>query len=130
MARPFNLVPERRLDFARTIFKDACDHAFSGYRGFEGVDYDIASSTVNRLELRFGGYVIASAGNKQSLEKCQVVHSRMMDYLRDSDSQPLELTDSMKKWALLKGLERSIGLALQKLILRRSFDGRCELCPD
>ena len=116
--------------FARTIFKDACEHAFFDYRGFEGVDYAIHSSRIDWHELMFDGYTIASADDKKQLERCQEVHRRMMDYFRELDNRPQELQQSIKIWLELKGLESEISLSLQKLILKRSFLGHCELCPD
>jgi len=116
--------------FVHTIFNDACEHAFFDYRGFEGVDYAIHSSKIDWHELRFDGYTIASADDKKQLERCQEVHKRIMDYFRNPDNRPQELQQSIKIWLELKRLESEISLSLQKLILKRSFLGHCELCPD
>lgn len=116
--------------FAHTIHKDACDHAFFGYKGFEGVDYAVNSLRLDWHELRFDGLTIALAGDKEQLERCQEVHRRMMDCFRDPHNHPQELQKGVLIWPQLKELESEIGLALQKLILKRSFPGRCELCPD
>lgn len=116
--------------FALTIFRDACDHAFFDYKGFEGVDYAIHSPRSDWHELKLDGYTIASEGDKKHLEMCKEVHQRMMDHFRDPKNQPQELKNSVLIWHQLKELESEIGLALQKLILKRSFLGRCELCPD
>ncbi|MDP2931500.1 MAG: hypothetical protein Q8O05_03245 [Chloroflexota bacterium] len=116
--------------FARTIFNDACEHAFFGYKGFEGVDYAIHSPRIDWHELRLDGYTIASADDKRQLERCQEVNHRMMDYFRDPRNRPQELQQSIKIWLELKRLESEISLSLQKLILKRSFLGHCELCPD
>jgi len=116
--------------FAVTIFNDACDHAFWGYKGFEGVDYAINSQRNDWHELRLDGYTIASAVDKKQLERCQEIHGRMMDFFRDPNNHPAELKQSHKIWLELKKLESQISLSLQKLILKRSFLGHCELCPD
>jgi len=63
-------------DFAHTIHKDACDHAFFGYKGFEGVDYGINPLRPDWYELRFDGLTIALMGDKEELERCQEVHHR------------------------------------------------------
>jgi hypothetical protein len=116
--------------FARTIFNDACDHGFFGYKGFEGVDYVILSPRMDSHELRLDGYTIASASDKKQLETCQEAHQRMMEYYRVSDNYPPEFKESISKLHELKGLESRIFLSLQKLILKRNFLGHCELCPD
>jgi len=116
--------------FARTIFNDACEHAFFDYNGFEGVDYAVHTLRIDWHELMFDGYTIASADDKEQLERCQEVHRRMMDYFRELDNRPQELQQSIKIWLELKGLESEIFLSLQKLVLKRSFLGHCELCPD
>lgn len=116
--------------FVRTIFNDACDHAVFGYKGFEGVDYAISSPRIDLHELRLDGYTIASAGDKKQLERCQEIHGRIMDYFRDPNNHPQEFKEGTSIWHELKGLESEIFLSLQKLILKRSFLGRCELCPD
>ena len=122
--------PGLTSQFARTIFIDACDHAFFGYNGFEGVDYAISLPRIDWHELRFDGYTIASADDKKQLKKCQEVHQRMMDYFRDPNNYPKEFQLSVDIWPKLKGLESKIFLSLQKLIIKRSFFGHCELCPD
>ena len=116
--------------FADTVYKDACDHAFFGYKGFEGVDYAVNSPRLDWYELCFDGWTIALAGDKEQLERCQEVHYRMMDYFRNSHNLPQEFKKSVQIWPQLKKLESEISLALQKLVLKRSFPGRCELCPD
>jgi len=116
--------------FVSTIFGDACDHAFWGYKGFEGVDYAINSQRNDWHELRLDGYTIASAVDKKQLERCQEIHGRMMDFFRDPNNHPEELKQSHKIWLELKELESQISLSLQKLILKRTFLGHCELCPD
>jgi hypothetical protein len=116
--------------FSHTIHKDACDHAFFGYKGFEGVDYAVNSLRLDWHELRFDGLTIALACDKEQLERCQEVHCRMMDCFRHPHNRPQELQKGVHIWHQLKELESEIGLALQKLILKRSFPGRCELCPD
>jgi len=118
------------LHFAKTIYSDICDHAFFGYKGFEQVDYAIHSPRPDCPELRFDGYTIASVIDKAALERCQEVHQRMMVYFRDPHNYPQELKRGMKDWSRLKELESQSNLALQKLILKRTFAGRCELCPD
>lgn len=116
--------------FAYTIFKDTCNHAFFGYKGFEGVNYAIHPLKFDWHELRFDGFTIALSSDKGQLEKSQEVHRRIMDYFRDPDNRPQELQQSVKIWLELKRLESEISLSLQKLILKRSFLGHCELCPD
>ena len=118
------------LHFAKTIYSDICDHAFFGYKGFEQVDYAIHSPRPDCPELRFDGYTIASVIDKAALERCQEMHQRMMVYFRDPHNYPQELKRGMKDWSRLKELESQSNLALQKLILKRTFAGRCELCPD
>jgi hypothetical protein len=54
----------KNLDFW-LLLNDACDHAFFGYKGFEGVDYAILSQRIDSHELRLNGYAIASAGDKK-----------------------------------------------------------------
>lgn len=123
-------IPSLTSHFAHTIFKDACDHSFFGYKGFEGVDYAVNSIRLDWHELRFDGYTIALAVDKKQLEKCQEVHQRMMDYFRDPRNHPEELQKGIHTWPKLKELEVEIALTLKKLILKRTFLGRCELCPD
>lgn len=116
--------------FAYSIHKDACDHAFLGYKGFEGVDYGINSLGPDWHELRFDGLTIVLAGEKELLERCKEVHRRMMDYFRVPHNHPQEFQRGIELWHQLKELESEIGMALQKFILKRTFPGRCELCPD
>ena len=123
-------IPGLTAHFIRTIFNDACDHAFFGHKGFEGVDYAILSPRIDSHELRLGGYTIASVSDKKQLETCQEVHQRMMKYYRDPKNYPMELKEGISVWHELKGLESKIFLSLQKLILKRNFLGHCELCPD
>jgi len=100
------------IQFTRTIFNDASDHAFFGYKGFEGVDYAILSPRIDSHELRLNGYSIAPTSDKKQLETCRGVIQRTIEYYR------------------VFGLESQIFLSLQKLILKRNFLGHCELCPD
>jgi hypothetical protein len=116
--------------FTRTIFNDGCDHAFFGYKGFEGVDYAILSPKTDWHELRLNGYTIVSASEKKQLETCQAAHQRIMEYYRIPDNYPPEFKQSINAWQELKGLESRIFLSFQKLILKRNFLGHCELCPD
>jgi hypothetical protein len=116
--------------FARSVFINACYPALFGYRGFEGADYAVISPRKEWYGLRFDGYDIGVANDKKVLEKCQVIHSKMLDYYRDSSNHPLELQTSVKIRLGLQNLESEIFLELQKLILKRSFLGRCDLCPD
>ncbi|MFC1957548.1 hypothetical protein ACFLX0_01865 [Chloroflexota bacterium] len=116
--------------FVRTIFNDACDHAFFGYKGFEDVDYAILSPRIYSHELRLDGYQIASAADKETLKMCQEVHQRVMAYYRDPKNYPQEFKEGISIWFELKELESDIFLSLQKLILKRSFLGHCELYPD
>jgi hypothetical protein len=116
--------------FAYSIFKDTCDHTFFGYKGFEGVDYTIHPLNIDGYELRFDGFTIALAGDKGQLGKSQEVHRRIMDYFRVPNNQPEELRNGADILSQLEGLESEINLALQKLVLKRNFLGRCELCPD
>lgn len=116
--------------FARTIFNDALDHAFFGYKGFEGVDYAILSPRFDSLELRLDGYTIASASDRKQLEISQKAHQRTMKYYRIPGNYSPELKEGISIWHELKGLESRIFLSLQKLILKRNFLGHCELCPD
>ncbi len=118
------------IHFARTVFNDACDHAFFGYKGFEGVDYAILSPRTDSHELRLDGYTVASASDKKQLEMCQEAHQCTMKYYRISDNRPPEFKEAISIWGELKGLEQEVFLSLQKLILKRSFLGHCELCPD
>jgi hypothetical protein len=123
-------IPGLKINYARTIFNDACDHAFFGNKGFEAVDYTIISKRTNLLELRLDGYSIASACDKKQLEKCQEVHQCTMKYYRISNNRPQDFKEGISIWLELKGLEQEIFLSLQKLILKRSFLDHCELCPD
>ncbi len=116
--------------FAYTIYTDACDHAFFKYRGLEGVDYSITSPRDDWYQLRFGQFPLASADNKEQLEWCQEIHSRMIKDFCDARNQPQELTNSISVWHRVTELESKISLELQKLILKRRFHGWCELCPD
>jgi hypothetical protein len=100
------------------------------YKGFEGVDYTIHPLKIDLYELRFDGFTIALTGDKGQLEKSQEVHRQMMNYFRDRNNQPEELKNGVDILSQLKGLESEISLALQKLVLKRSFLGHCELCPD
>ena len=94
------------------------------------MDYAISLPGIDSHELRLDGYTIASAGDKKQLEICQEAHQRMMGYFRDPNNHPQEFKESISIWHELKGLESEIFLSLQKLILKRSFLGHCELCPD
>ncbi len=116
--------------FAHVIHKDVCAHAFFGHQGYEEVNYAINALRHDRHELRFDGLTIALAGDKKLLERCQEVHRRIMDYFRDRHNHPPELQRGIQIWPQLNELEAEIDLALQKLILKRTFSGRCELCPD
>jgi hypothetical protein len=116
--------------FAHSIYEDACDHAFFNYIGLEGMDYAITSPRADWYQLRFGQFSLASAGNKEQLAQSQEIHSRMIKDFRDAKNQPQELINSISVSHRATELESAILLELQKLILKRSFHGRCELCPD
>ncbi|HEX9896277.1 MAG TPA: helix-turn-helix domain-containing protein [Dehalococcoidales bacterium] len=116
--------------FAYSIYTDACDHAFFKYRGLEGVDYSITSPRADWYQLRFGQFSLASAENKEQLERCQEIHSKMIKDFRDARNQPQELINGISMWHRVTELESAISLELQKLMLKRSFHGQCELCPD
>jgi hypothetical protein len=116
--------------FARTVFTDAYSHALFGPRGFEGVAHTIASTRDHWYQLRLNGYAIASASNKRLLKRCQKIHSQMLDYYRDSRNHSKGLKISIDIRLRLEKLESEIFLMLQKLILRHTFLGRRDLCPD
>lgn len=116
-------------DFARSIFSDVCAHTFFSSTGFEGVGYAIHPFGADKHEVRFDGLTIAS-GDKKRLEKCEEVHSQMLDDFRKPSGIARSLKQAGKMRNKIEELESAIGLELQKLILRRTFGGRCELCPD
>lgn len=116
--------------FAQAIYKDTCDHAFFGYKGFEGADYAVTSRRPDWHELRFDGLTIALSSDAEWLERYREVHQRMMGHFRDPRNRPQQLEKGIQIWYRLKELETEIDLALHKLTLKRTFPGRCELCPD
>ena len=116
--------------FAEAIYKDTCDHAFLSYRRFEGTDYAINPLRPDWHELRFDGLTIALSSDTEWLERCQGVLRRMMARFRDPHNRAPELQKAVQIRCRLKELETKIGLALQKLTLKGTFPGRCELCPD
>jgi DNA-binding CsgD family transcriptional regulator len=116
--------------FAHTIYKDVCGHAFFGYQIFRGAGYAINTLSPDWHELRFCGLPIALADDRDLLEECRKVHGQMMKHFRNPSNQPVELQRGIHLWPQLKELEAKIDLVLQKLILKRTFPGRCDLCPD
>jgi hypothetical protein len=122
--------PGLKSGFAHSVFINACYPALFGFGGFEGADYAVISPRKEWYGLRFDGYDIGAASDKKVLNKCQAIHRQMLDYYCEPSNHPLELQTSVKIRLGLQNLESEIFLELQKLILKRSFLGRCDLCPD
>jgi len=122
--------PGLTADFVFTIVSDVWAHAFHGAEGLEGTDYSTNPSTAGRYDLRVAGYVIATSDDRQALAESQHVHRRLMHHYRSKRSHANSLEAAIKCIKNIKSLEPVMFVSLQKLILKRTFEGRCELCPD
>lgn len=122
--------PGLTSDFVLTIVDDAWAHAFRGAKAFEGVQYSIIPSDAGRYDLRLGGYAIATSDDKQALTESQYIHSNLLNVFRDKANYAKSLTPGIERMTKINGLESLMFVSLQKLILKRTFAGRCDLCPD
>lgn len=116
--------------FPHNIYEDACAHAFFGYRGWEGLAYEIASPKPDWFELRQGGTPLACSSIKDEMERCLQAHQEMMEEHRSSDQRTPELRKAVEILGHLKELETRIAPELERLRLKRTFPGRCDVCPD
>jgi len=116
--------------FPHNIYEDACAHAFFGYTGWEGLAYEIASPKPDWFQLRQGGTTLACSSIKDEMERCLQAHQEMMEEHRSSDERALELRKAVEILGHLKELETRIAPELERLRLKRTFPGRCDVCPD
>ena len=116
--------------FARLVHDDACGHAFFNNKGLEGVTYEIKSPKPDWHELWCGSNMIAHSSIKERLQQCEQVHKEMLEQHRDLEQHSAQLKETLKLWAELEELEAKIHSELERLRLKRTFPGRCDLCPD
>ncbi|MBI4286191.1 MAG: hypothetical protein HY670_09925 [Chloroflexi bacterium] len=115
--------------FVRGIYNVVCREIFSGYGSFGEGAYGINQVSNGLYELSLVRVIIAYAGQKEILERCRQVHLSMIDhYLKPENSG--ELAHVVQLYPQLKEMELHIEGELEKLVLRRTFHGRCDICPD
>lgn len=109
--------------FPETIYDD-CVYRSSGYRGLEDLEYKLEPGAEGILQLWLSAQGLA-VGTREQMSRCQEVHRALMQEYRDHE-QAQEI--SKKKQTLSEKMEH-IHSELQKIILKRTFRGRCDLCP-
>jgi len=116
--------------FDHSIYKAACGYAFSGNWGWKGIDYEIVSSKPRWFELRLGRTPLAASSRKDEMEHCLEVHRDMMEEYHSPDTCAAELIKARDIYRQLGDLENQMNAELKKMRLKRTFPGRCDICPD
>ena len=116
--------------FDHIIYKEACGYAFYGNWGWKGIDYEIVSSKSRWFELRLGRTPLAASSRKGEMERCREVHRGMMEEYHSPDTSAAGLIEARDIYRQLGDLERQMNAELKKMRLKRTFPGRCDICPD
>jgi hypothetical protein len=109
--------------FPETIYDD-CLYRSSRYRGLEDLEYKLETRAEGMFELWLSAQGLA-VGTREQMWRCEEVHRALMREYRDHE-QAQEI--SKKKQTLSEKTEH-IHSELQKIVLKRTFRGRCDLCP-
>jgi len=116
--------------FPKTIYNNVCTHVFFGFEEFGEGAYGIIQLINDLYDLALGGLAIASAEQKEILESCWQIHQSMIQHYQKPENRPEELSSAVQVYFLLKEMEQKITTELEKLVLKRTFHGKCDICPD
>lgn len=116
--------------FDHSIYKEACGYAFFGNLGWKGIGYEIVTSKPGWFELRLGRTPLAASSRREEMERCLEVHRDMMEEYHSPDTCATELIKALDIYKQLADLENQMTAELKKMRLKRTFPGRCDICPD
>lgn len=117
-------------EFAWVVYDDAWRHAFLNARGWEGVEHEVIDLKPGWYALRLGGTTVAWSGDREVIDRCLKIQDDLMKEYRAPQRRPPGLARGLDLWRGLKELEVRIQAELEKMALKRTFPGRCEVCPD
>ena len=116
--------------FDHSIYKEACGYAFFGNTGWKGIEYEIVSSKPGWFELRLSRTPLAASSRRDEMESCMDVHRDMMEEYHSPDTCATELIKALDIYKQLGDLESQMTAELNRMRLKRTFPGRCDICPD
>ena len=82
------------------------------------------------FELRQGHTPIARSSVEKDMDMCEKIHREMIRQHSEPSQRAAELSNAVEIYSPLRELEAGIAVSLEKLRLKRSFPGRCEICPE
>ncbi|MDP2949236.1 MAG: hypothetical protein Q8P22_06835 [Chloroflexota bacterium] len=116
-------------DFPRVVYVDACEHAFSGGKGWEDTPYEVKSPRPGWFELWQGNVRLAAATTGEEVDRCANAHQELLRRYRAPEEGANALSRAVALLKELGGLNSTIFQELDRLLLRRTFPGKCDLCP-
>lgn len=116
--------------YVRRMYDSLCDQTLFGYGGFSEGAYGITQVRNDLYRLTLAGLTIASAEEKEILAKCKQLHQSIITYYMESNNRPAELLSATEIYARLQDAKKEITSELGKMALKRTFHGKCDICPD
>ena len=117
------------LHFPVYIYESACSHAFFGSRPREYNECEIVSPKLGVYVLQMGPLELARSHTEDEMKHCLSAFQEMMKGHHRPCQRVTELEEAAHIWSDLKKLEEETTYELQRLRLKRTFPGRCDLCP-
>ena len=111
-------------DLLAELYQSACGIAFHQYASKEFREFAIVEPRAGWYQLEADGIPLAQAPSPDLLDRCEQVFKDML-----KAELPPRLREAATLRTGLVDLERTIAQEAEKQTLRRTFPGRCDVCP-